>query len=159
MKNEEAIPSAQDFKFKCEVEVRFRDLDAMGHVNNAVYFTFLEIGRTGYMQALGHYSDKDDLFDLYPFILLDVHCRYLSAAILSEILVVHLRTVSMGTKSYQFEYLITAKADNRPVAHGRSTQVYYSYQQKKTLPIPDAFRKCIENLEARSFEAQPEISK
>ncbi|MBW1810662.1 MAG: acyl-CoA thioesterase [Deltaproteobacteria bacterium] len=152
MKKNESTPAVQDFKFSCEVEVRFRDLDAMGHVNNAVYFTFFEIARTGYMQALGHYSDKDDLFDLYPFILLDVQCRYLSAAVLSERLVVHLRTVRIGNKSYQFEYLITAKADNRPVGVGRSTQVYYSYQQQKTLPIPDAFRQCIEKLEARSFD-------
>ena len=33
-----------DFRYKVEVEVRFRDLDPMNHVNNAVYFTYFEIG-------------------------------------------------------------------------------------------------------------------
>ncbi|HWX25489.1 MAG TPA: acyl-CoA thioesterase, partial [Vicinamibacteria bacterium] len=38
--------------FSCEVEVRFRDLDALGHVNNAVYLTYLESARIAYWMAL-----------------------------------------------------------------------------------------------------------
>jgi acyl-CoA thioester hydrolase len=146
-----SFPSAEDFQFHCEVEVRFRDLDAMGHVNNAVYFTYFEVARTGYMKALGHCSNEEDLFALYPFILLDVQCRYVSAAGLAERLRVHLRTTRIGTKSYEFEYLVTGRDDGRVVATGKSTQVYYDYREKQTLPVPDDFAKRIEALEKKNY--------
>jgi acyl-CoA thioester hydrolase len=144
---EEKLPRSDDFHFQCEVEVRFRDLDAMGHVNNAAYFTYFEVARTGYMKALGHCKDEDDLFKLYPFILLEVRCRFISAVGLAERLRVFLRTVFMGSKSFVFEYLITGKDDDRVVAVGRSIQVYYDYQKKCSLPIPDNFRVKIETFE------------
>jgi len=54
--SQEDLPSPSDFRFHKEIEVRFRDLDAMGHVNNAAYMTYFEMGRTGYMAAIGHCS-------------------------------------------------------------------------------------------------------
>lgn len=146
------VPTPDDFKFRCEVQVRFRDLDAMGHVNNAVYFSYFEVARTGYMRALGHRPPEEISFaDLYPFILLDVYCKYLAPAVLSQKLYVYLRTSRVGTKSYEFEYLVTGQEDGRPIATGNSTQVYYDYRQEKTLPIPDDFRSRIENLEGRKL--------
>lgn len=143
-------PRPDDFKFHSEVEVRFRDLDAMGHVNNAVYFTYFEVARTGYMRALGHRPPVEiSPADLYPFILLDVYCKYLAPAVLAQELNVYLRTSRVGTKSYEFEYLISDRNDGHPLATGSSTQVYYDYRRKKTLPIPDDFRRRIENLEGK----------
>jgi acyl-CoA thioester hydrolase len=146
------VPTPDDFKFHCEVEVRFRDLDAMGHVNNAVYFSYFEVARTGYMRALGHRPpDEISFADLYPFIILDLYCKYLAPAKLSQKLNVYLRTSRLGTKSYEFEYLITDQDDGRPIAVGNSTQVYYDYRQEQTLPIPEDFRSRIENLEGKKL--------
>ena len=39
------------FRVHCPVEVRFRDCDPMGHVNNAVYLTYLELARFAYWSA------------------------------------------------------------------------------------------------------------
>lgn len=145
--NDNDLPEPADFRFQCQVEVRFRDLDAMGHVNNAAYFTYFEVARTGYMRALGHCPDEHDLFELYPFILLDIDCCFISAARLSEKLRVFLRTARIGTKSFLFEYLIRGENDRRTVAVGRSTQVYYDYRQQTSLPIPPEFRDRIEAFE------------
>jgi acyl-CoA thioester hydrolase len=121
-------------------------------VNNAVYFTYFEVARTGYMRALGHRPPGEISFaDLYPFILLDVYCKYLAPAVLGQKLYVYLRTRRLGTKSYEFEYLVADQADGRPVATGSSTQVYYDYREEKTLPIPGDFRRRIENLEGRKL--------
>ncbi len=146
------VPRPDDFKFHCEVEVRFCDLDAMGHVNNAVYFSYFEVARTGYMRALGHRPPDEISFpDLYPFILLDVYCKYLAPAVLAQRLNVYLRTTRMGTKSYEFEYLISDQNGGRPLAVGSSTQVYYDYRREQTLPIPDDFRRRVEEIEGRKL--------
>ena len=47
------VPTPDDFRYSRTIEVRFRDLDGMDHVNNAVFFTYFEQGRVGYWRALG----------------------------------------------------------------------------------------------------------
>lgn len=144
-------PRLEDFRFSCEIRVRFRDLDAMGHVNNAVYFTYFEIARDAYMRSLGHRPvDEESLPKLFPFILADASCRYLAPVKLGELLKVHLRVSKIGHKSFVFEYLITADQDQRHVATGQSTQVYYDYQEQRTCAVPGDFRDRIERIEGRS---------
>jgi acyl-CoA thioester hydrolase len=49
---EELFPPDTPFRMAVPIEVRFRDLDAMGHVNNAVYFTYFEHARLHYLRRL-----------------------------------------------------------------------------------------------------------
>jgi len=127
----------------------------MDHVNNAVYLTYFEVGRGAYLKALlGPDAALRSLGEQLPFILLDVYCRYVSPAELGEELEVSVRTSKVGTKSFTFEYLIRATRDERTVAVGRSTQVYYDYAKRSTAPVPDTLRKAIERVEGRS-SAEP----
>ena len=143
---------AQDFRFSCEIEPRFRDLDPMGHVNNAVYFTYFEIARTGYIRAIGHWpEDERPMSERFPFILLKIECTYLSAARVEERLRAHLRTSRVGTKSFEFDYLLTSGADGRAVASGHSVQVFYDYAAGRTMPVSDDFRRLLEDYEGRTL--------
>ena len=120
----------------------------MAHVNNAAYLTYFEVARTGYMKALCHTgTDRPSLPELFPFILAQISCRYLAPAGLGDELVVHLRTTSIGAKSFEFQYLIVNAASGDAVAVGQSTQVYFDYSEQQTLPVPTAFRERIEQLE------------
>jgi acyl-CoA thioester hydrolase len=149
------IPEREDFRFHVDVEVRFRDLDAMGHVNNAVFFTYFELARTGYMKALGHCDpDTPSMGELYPFILLDVYCRYLAPVRLGDGLRVYLRTTEVKNRSYGFEYLVEKQSDQIPVATGRSTQVYFDYAAQQTLPVPDDFRARLGQIEGKKLSVQ-----
>jgi acyl-CoA thioester hydrolase len=149
MSMNEAELQPEDFRVSCDAEVRFRDIDAMGHVNNAVYATYFEIARSAYARSLGLGEAEDaDLFDLLPFIMLDLYCRFVSPVRMDDRLRVHIRTSRLGTKSYDFEYLITAEQDRRTVAVGRSTQVYYDYAARRTMPVPEEVRQAIIALDA-----------
>ena len=145
MKNDS--PTPDDFRFSCPIEVRFRDPASMRHVNNAVYLTYFENARTGYARALGHCDDDDDMAALFPFILLEVSCRYVAPAGLGDQLLVHLRTSRVGSKSFEYEYLITRPGDGATIAVGRSTQVYYDYASGRTLAVPEAYRRAVESVE------------
>ena len=120
----------------------------MGHVNNAVYFTYFEMARAGYMKAVsGSEPTAGALVDLFPFILLKVGCQFLVPAVLGDVLVIHGRVPRIGTKSFELEYLVIRKSDSRPVAIGNSTLVHFDYSQQKTGAIPDALRQQIEEFE------------
>ena len=143
-------PRVEDFRFHREIEVRFRDLDPMRHVNNAVYVTYFEIARTGYMKALGLPFEGDGI-GLFPFIMLDVHCWFVAPALFTDVIVAYVRTSSIGTKSYAFEYILTRKEDGAVVAIGSSTQVHYDYRQERTVPVPLELRERLELFEGRSL--------
>ncbi len=148
MERRDAVPEPSDFRVACELEVRFRDLDAMGHVNNAVYATYFEIARTAYVHALGLDSGGEvELADRFPFIMLDLYCRFLSAATLNDRLRAHVRTSKVGRTSFRFEYLITSLTDGRAIAVGHSTQVYYDYRAGRSREVPPELRAAIETLE------------
>ena len=107
--------------------VRFRDCDAMGHVNNAVYSTYLEEARIG---VLG---------DLIDFILARVEIDFRSELRAGEHVEVRTRCSRIGTKSFDLEHEITA--DGRVVAEAKSVLVSYDYERGESVLVPDELRE------------------
>lgn len=152
MRTRPPVPTADQFRYHCDIEVRFRDLDAMGHVNNAVYFTYFEVGRSSYTRAAGLAADDEDLPQRrYPFILLDARCRFLAAISINDELRLYVRTSHVGTKSSVFEYLLTRRSDGEALAVGHTTQVAFDYAAGRTMPLPDDLRSAIEAFEGSSL--------
>ena len=133
-----------EFYIKTEVEVRFKDVDMMGHVNNANYLTYFEQGRVAYFRQL--FEKQETQKDLFPFVVAEITIRFVSPAFFDETLVVGVRTAEMGTKSFRMEYEIKEKKSKRLVATGHSVQVMYDYQTKATFPIPESLKEKIRNL-------------
>lgn len=131
--------SKESFPFYEEVTVRFRDIDAMGHVNNAVYFTYMEMARTAFFARFLKIEKPLDI----PIILGEARCRYLAPAYFGQTLRVGLGVSRWGHKSFDFVYRIEAE-DGRAVASGHSVMIMYDYQREQTFPIPTEFREQIE---------------
>jgi acyl-CoA thioester hydrolase len=106
--------------------VRFRDCDAMGHVNNAVFSTYLEESRIGVLGGL------------YDFILARVEIDFRSELRHGEEVEVRSRCSRIGTKSFDLEHQIAAGA--RIVAEARSVLVSYDYDRAASVPVPDELR-------------------
>ena len=107
--------------------VRFRDCDAMGHVNNAVFSTYLEEARIGVLGGLG------------AFILARVEIDFRSELRNGEEVEVRSRCSRIGTKSFDLEHEITA--DGRVVAEAKSVLVSYDYGRAESVPVPDDLRE------------------
>lgn len=127
------------FHFSTTVEVRWRDLDAKNHVNNAVYFTYLEQARFHYLRELGLIPDEPSG---RGFILAEARCRYKSPLALGESVTIHIRVSDIGRSSFAFSYCIEGQ-DGRLVAEADSTQVCYDYAKERSVPLPNAWRQAI----------------
>jgi acyl-CoA thioester hydrolase len=124
------------FPYEIDIEVAFRDIDAMGHVNNAVFFAYFETARIKYvMEVLEGNLEEFDLLDL-PLILVQASCSYKSPALLGEKLKVGVGLSRFGTKSFDLLYRIVGQ-DGRLVATGKTIQVMYDYGTRSAYPIPD----------------------
>jgi acyl-CoA thioester hydrolase len=118
--------SVASYPFVHRERVRFRDCDAMGHVNNAVFSTYLEESRIG---VLGGLSD---------FILARVEIDFRSELRHGEEVEVRSRCSRVGTKSFDLEHEIAA--GDRIVAEARSVLVSYDYERGESRPVPDELR-------------------
>jgi len=140
----------RDYRCTVDLQLRFRDLDAMGHVNNAVYLTYFEVGRATYLAAIEYPDDQvGELHDRFPFIMAEISCRFLAPATLEDTLRLGLRIDHFGTKSWGFEYVIWRVADGQPVATGRSAQVFFDYKRGHSMAVPDWFIAQVEAYEGR----------
>jgi acyl-CoA thioester hydrolase len=116
-----------DFPFSRSERVRFRDCDAMGHVNNAVFSTYLEEARI------------DVLGGLRPFILARVEIDFRSQLRAGEEIEIGTRCSRVGTKSFDLEHQI--RADGRVVADARSVLVAYDYETESSVALSDELRE------------------
>ena len=126
----------EGYRVVFEHEILFRDLDALGHVNNVAFIAFMEDARVKYWKALRQGLDARRI----DFILADVTCRYHSPAHFGETLAVGIRVAGLGNKSFRFEYCMEDKATGRLVVEGRSVQVMYDYESRQSIPLDDATR-------------------
>ncbi len=138
------------FRVVVPIQVRFRDLDAMGHVNNAVYLTYLEMGRLAYYRELMGLSHPKD----FNFILAHVSIDFRSPVVLGETVYVGVRVTRVGKKSFHFEYELREATTGRLVAEATSVQVMYDYARQTTVPVAPEFRKRLEAFEGRSFDEE-----
>jgi acyl-CoA thioester hydrolase len=125
--------------FEHELEVRFRDCDGLGHVNNAVYLTYLEQARFAFWQRLTGVSGIPR-----SFILARVECDYRVQATAGDRLVVRLCVTAVGKSSFTFEYEIVNGRTREVVATARTVQVMYDYKVGRSIPVPDDIRARLE---------------
>ena len=138
----------EGFRFVCPQEVTFRDLDVFGHVNNAVYLTYIENARIGYMRDVLGIESLEDLL----VIVANVNIDFRSRASLAETLEVGARVSRIGMKSFDMEHEVRGP-DGRLVAAASTTLVTFDYRGDSTMPVPDLWRERIETYEARDFAA------
>jgi acyl-CoA thioester hydrolase len=136
------------------VEIRVADTDAMGHVNNAMYLTYLEMARVAYYEAaaghplpLGVHGAEEGL------ILADIRVAFRAPALYGELLTVESRVSRLGRTSFGMEHRMTAPesrlAKARLIAVADSVLVTYDYAAGRPIPLPGSLVAGIEALEGR----------
>ncbi len=137
------------------IQVRWCDLDALGHVNNAVYLSYFELARLAYVNALLPGADLDPATWLprdFPFILAQLEIHYRSPAVLTDRLQVSIHVSRVGRKSFVFEYALTDTNTGRLVADGSSVQVYFDYTAGESRPVPEETIRRIEEFQGGALE-------
>jgi acyl-CoA thioester hydrolase len=120
------------------IQLRYNDYDDRGHVNNAVYLTYFELGRMSVWSALSAARDPG-------FVVAEARVTYRSPAMVGDPLAVDVEIGEVRNKAWTWKYRIVDTRDERLVAEGATTQVMYDFQTGKTVRIPDALRAALEN--------------
>jgi acyl-CoA thioester hydrolase len=127
------------------ISVRWGDLDSMGHVNNAKYFTYCESARMGYFEAVRMNEHRED----------PRHGPALAAANLNFRRQVHwpseldvrTRVSQIGRSSFTMDYEIVRRGTDEIVADGSGVIVWVDYSVGRSIPLPKELRAEIERFE------------
>lgn len=138
-----------DFRHRTTLEVRFRDIDAFGHVNNAVFFSYVEQARIRYLLDV---LDSETTFDRMPLILARVELDYRSPIFYGDTVTVGTRIERIGRTSFAMSHRMTAGHDDRLVGEVQSVLVTYDYAAASPMPVPDEWRRRFADHEGRTFE-------
>lgn len=122
--------------FTIRFPVRFRDVDVLGHVNNAVYFTYMESARTEYWLNTFGGSSLQDL----SFIVAHASCDFKVPAHFGDEIEVSIKTSSVGNSSFVWNYEIRNAKTLDLIASGKTIQVYYNHSSKTSIPVPAEVR-------------------
>lgn len=135
-----------DFAWTVPIAVRWGDMDSMGHVNNAMFFTYDEQTRIDYFAA--RMKDDPRFWKDYGLILARIECDFLAQVHAPATLEARFRIAELGRTS--MKTVAGMFLGDKLVAVTRGVLVWFDYRQGKALPIPDSVKTLI-----RAFEKTP----
>jgi len=140
----------KNFKHITKITVRFSDLDAMKHVNNATYLTYLEEARIKYFNDLFNLNERDLE---YKAVIGRIEIDYIYPIVLGDDIEVYTRISELGHKSVKVEHIVVIKKDEGLIKAATSVTklVYYDYKNQRTKLIPEQEKKRIAMFEGLSF--------
>lgn len=116
----------------------------MGHVNNAVYFTYFEQARAVMAETLG--LRRELAASGLGVILAHASCDYKAQVVFGDEVEVGVRMLSLGRSSFTSGFEVRRVRDDAVVAVGRAVQAVFDYDAGRTAPIPDGLRAKLEAL-------------
>jgi len=130
-----------DFDYWSPINTRWRDMDALGHLNHAIYLGYMETARVDVYTQLGFTGIRKDMDESTILGSMDVH--YLSQVKHPASLDVGHRICRVGSKSFDFLAAIFRENEEEPVCSALFKMVAFNYDVNKAIPVPDLIRqKC-----------------
>lgn len=123
--------------FTVTIPVQFRDLDCMGHVNNAVYISYMEHGRVSFCAQFPELDFGNPQNRIGKgLILARISCDFKRPVELGETIQVDVTIPRVGNASFDMHYELRLANTQTIVTTGDSVQVYYDYAARRPLPLP-----------------------
>lgn len=124
-----------------QIQTRFSDIDAMGHVNNAMYLNYFESARMDFFrEVLG--EDWD--WQKQGILLARNEIDYLQPVFIDERIKVELFCSHIGTKSFTLDYIVSDNKSDEVKTKGRSILVCFNNEEKESIEIPEKIRIVLE---------------
>ncbi len=123
------------FKHKTDIQIRFKDIDQLGHVNNANHITYFETSRVNYFKDV---FKNETNWKETGLILAHTEITYKNPIFLEDTISCYTKVSKIGNKSFDMENLIVKSSNSQDiiVAYGKSVLVCLNYLSKETIPIP-----------------------
>jgi acyl-CoA thioester hydrolase len=131
------LPEQKTLTHQMVMPIRWGDMDAMGHVNNTLYFRFMEIARLEWLFAIGAPPNPNG----GGLVIVNAFCNFIrQLEFPGDVLAKHY-VANPGRSS--FDTFITLERTDTPgviYADGGATTVWVDFKAQKSAPLPDWLR-------------------
>ena len=131
------IPDDKKLTYEMVIPIRWGDMDAMSHVNNTIYFRYMETIRIEWMHSIGGAADPRG----EGFVIVNAFCNFIRQLEYPGDVMAKHYVANPGRTS--FDTFITLERTDEPgvlYATGGATTVWIDFPAKKSLPLPAAIR-------------------
>lgn len=132
-----------------DIPVAWGEMDSYQHVNNAVYFRYLESGRIAYFERLDLFGYLRE-HGVGP-ILASVQCRFRFPLTYPDTVSIATRVTAIQQNRFTVESLVVSHRHQQVAAQGEGVVVSYNYQEQLSVPFPAELRQRIEALEGKAL--------
>jgi len=129
-----------------EIQTRWADNDAYGHVNNTVHYAWFDTAVNGWLIEAGLL----DIADGDPIgLVVETGCRYAAALAYPQAVEIGLGVERLGNSSVTYRLGVFVKDADEPAAEGHFTHVYVGRESRRPAPLPGAWRAKLEAIRLR----------
>jgi acyl-CoA thioester hydrolase len=129
------------YTFWKSIEVRWGDMDSVGHVNNTVYFVYLESARVELLHKVGARSKQRD--DGQGPALVTTSCDFKRQVVYPATIDVGVRVEAIGNRSFKMSYGLFLQGADELVATASSVNAWVDYAAQRAVELPDQIRSAL----------------
>ncbi|MGM9803727.1 MAG: acyl-CoA thioesterase [Muribaculaceae bacterium] len=147
-KQKHGLEITTPFRHSIPVQLRFNDIDILGHLNNSVYFALFDLGKTRYFNAV-----RGEVIDWMSadIVIANVNCDFLAQTFYDEPLEVRTQTIRMGEKSIMLAQQVYNTATGEVKAQCTCVMVSFDLTTGCSKPLANHWRDAIQAFEQRQF--------
>jgi len=134
------LPAEKKFIHETTLPMRWGDMDAMGHLNNTLYFRYMEIARLEWLLAIGYPPNPEG----EGLLIVNAFCNFIRQ--LEFPAEVRLRTYASSPGHSSFDTWVTMERTDQPgvtCATGGATMVWVDFPKQKSMPLPERLRQLV----------------
>lgn len=137
----------KDFKHSIPVQLRFNDIDILGHLNNIVYFALYDLAKARFLQEI----QKEDIdFRRVECVIANINCTYIKQIVFGEEIEVKSRCIRLGERSFTLQQCLVEVPTQEVRSVCETVMVSFDPATGKSAPMRPEFRQALLEYEGRS---------
>lgn len=142
--NPSTLPPLSEFRHKIDVQIRFNDIDILGHLNNTVYYSFYDMGKAYFFHDI-HGGAFD--WKKVETVIANVDCAYISPIFFGEEIEVRTRCTGVYEKSFVLQQVIVEKNTGEIKSAAETVMVSFDAKTQSSKELSPEWRRLLENSE------------
>lgn len=138
--NPNTLPSPKGFSHHTDIQIRFSDVDVLGHVNNTVYLAFYDTGKAHFFSSLLRRTID---WKHVETVIANVDCAFVAPIFYGEEIEVVTRCESVSEKSFRLLQMLVRKTDGQIKSACETIMVSFDPSENKAVPLPEIWRDAL----------------
>lgn len=143
------LPSLELFHHKIPLQLRFNDVDVLGHVNNTVYFSFYDTGKAHYFTTV---TGKRMDWKHVDTVIANVNCAYISPIYFTDKIEVLTTCIGISEKSFKLLQMLRDSETGEVKSVCETVMVSFDLATKKSTPLSEEWKKMLVDFEGRPLD-------